>query len=194
MPPEPIHDGPSRDDSPARVVALARHAEHAFSKRRERSVRLVAGRGVEGDAHCGARVKHRSRVAADPDQPNLRQVHLIAGELLAELAELGFEVEPGALGENVTTTGVDLLALPSGTLLEIGREARLELTGLRNPCAQIERFRPGLLARVASRDEEGRLVRRAGVMAIVRAGGRIAEGDPIRVTLPDGPFRPLVVV
>jgi GNAT superfamily N-acetyltransferase len=154
-------------------------------------VDLIAGKGVAGDAHCGAMVKHRSRVAADPSQPNLRQVHLIAAELLDELGLVGFALGPGDLGENVLTRGLDLMTLPRCTRLRIGDEVELELTGLRNPCGQIEAFRPGLLARVASRDESGAIVRRAGVMAIVLSGGRISPGDPIEIALPPLPHEAL---
>jgi len=171
-----------------RVVSLSRSALHGFSKQVAQSLDLVAGEGVAGDAHCGVTVKHRSRVAIDPSQPNLRQVHLIAAELLDELAEAGFALEPGDLGENVLTRGLDLMALPRGARLRIGGAVELELTGLRNPCGQIEAFRPGLLAKVALRADDGSIVRRAGVMAIVAIGGRIAQDDPIGVALPPPPF------
>ncbi|HEX2204708.1 MAG TPA: MOSC domain-containing protein [Longimicrobium sp.] len=142
----------------------------------------------------GATVKHRSRVARDPTQPNLRQVHLIHAELHDELRAAGFEVAAGELGENVTTRGVDLLSLPVGSRLRLGGEAVVEVTGLRNPCAQIDRFQPGLLAAVLDRDAEGRLVRKAGVMAVVLAGGEVKAGDAVRVELPPEPHRPLEVV
>lgn len=177
-----------------RVVSVARDSGHAFSKPLAESIRLLAGQGVEGDAHCGMTVKHRSRVAADPTQPNLRQVHLIQAELLAEVAGQGFRVMPGQLGENITTLGIDLLTLPTATRLHIGSEAIVELTGLRNPCAQIDRFQRGLLAAVMGRDAKGGLVRKAGVMGIVIAGGRVEMGDAIRVVLPDGPHRKLEMV
>ncbi len=131
-----------------RVLAVAKDADHRFSKRRASELRVLPGLGVEGDAHQGVTVKHRSRVAADPTQPNLRQVHLIHAELFGELERKGFAVGPADLGENITTEGVDLLALPRGAFLRIGGDVVLEVTGLRNPCAQIERFRPGLLAAV----------------------------------------------
>lgn len=175
----------------ASVVAVARDGVHRFSKSPVPSIRLVAGIGVEGDAHAGVTVKHRSRVRQDPTQPNLRQVHLVAAELLDELAAAGFDVAPGALGENVTTRGLDLVGLPTGTVLRFGAGAEVEVTGLRNPCSQIEDFRPGLLARVLGRDAEGRLVRKAGIMAIVRRGGAVRPGDPVVVILPPEPFRPL---
>ena len=173
----------------AQVVAVSRDSTHRFSKEPAESIRLLAGLGVEGDAHAGVTVQHRSRVARDPSQPNLRQVHLLHQELLDELRQQGFDVAPGELGENVTTTGLDLLDLPTGTVLRIGAEAEIEVTGLRNPCVQINTFRPGLLKAVVHQDESGDLVRRGGVMAVVRRGGSIGPGDPIAIELPDGPHR-----
>ena len=175
----------------ARVLAVARDREHRFSKRCVADLKLLAGLGIEGDAHQGATVKHRSRVAADPTQPNLRQVHLIPAELFDELRSKGFEVQPADLGENVTTAGLDLLRLPRHTLLAIGAEVVLEVTGLRNPCAQIERFQPGLLAAVLDRGPDGEIIRKAGIMTIVHTGGMIRPGDPIAVTLPPPPHLPL---
>lgn len=175
----------------AAVAALSKSAEHGFSKQPAESLEIIAGEGVAGDAHCGTKVKHRSRVAVDPTQPNLRQVHLVAEELLDELAQDGFALKAGDLGENVLTRGLDLMLLPRGTLLRLGPDAELELTGLRNPCGQIEAFRPGLLAKVAKRDGQGAIVRRAGVMAVVITSGRITKGDPIAVTLPPLPHEPL---
>ena len=162
-----------------------------MSKRNESSIRLVAGMGVEGDAHAGETVKHRSRVARDPSQPNLRQVHLIHAELFDELAEAGFAIVPGQLGENVTTRGLDLLALPTGTQLRLGVDAVVEVTGLRNPCAQLEGISRGLMSAVLDRDEQGGLVRKAGVMGIVLAGGEVQAGDAIRVEMPGAPHRAL---
>lgn len=172
---------------PARVVAVAGREGHHFSKVLLPSVELIAGEGVAGDAHRGTTVKHRSRVRADPTQPNLRQVHLLPSELLAEWAAAGIPVAPGAIGENLTTHGIDLMALPRGTRLQIGASALVEITGLRNPCAQIENFRPGLLALTLPRDAQGKPVLRAGIMGIVLAGGAIAPGDRIAVTLPELP-------
>src|SRR6478672_1505248 len=149
------------------VVAVSRSARHTLTKPNQSSIRLVAGLGVEGDAHLGATVKHRSRVARDPSRPNLRQVHLIHAELHDELRAAGFAVEAGQMGENVTTRGVDLLGLPTGTRLHLGATAVVEVTGLRNPCVQLDRLRPGLMAATLDRDERGRLVRKAGVMAVV---------------------------
>ena len=176
------------------VTAVARSATHTLSKPEAESIRLVAGLGVEGDAHLGVTVKHRSRVARDPTQPNLRQVHLIHGELHDELAAAGFAVSAGQMGENVTTRSVDLLGLPAGTRLHLGATAVVEVTGLRNPCVQLDRIQPGLMAATLDRDENGNLIRKAGIMGIVLAGGAVSPGDPIRVELPEGPHRKLVPV
>jgi MOSC domain-containing protein YiiM len=173
------------------VTAVSRSAEYTFTKPNHGSIRLLAGLGVEGDVHSGVTVKHRSRVRQDPTQPNLRQVHLMHAELHDELTEAGLPVTAGQLGENVTTRGIDLLSLPAGTLLRIGPSALIKVTGLRNPCAQIEAFSPGMLARVVGRDEDGNIVRRAGIMAIVLTGGPITVGDPIRAGLPPEPHVPL---
>lgn len=181
-------------DTRAVVTAVSRSDGHTFSKATQPAVRLVAGLGVEGDAHSGATVKHRSRVARDPGQPNLRQVHLMHGELHDELGAAGFTVGPGDLGENVTTRGIDLLALPAGTRLRLGAAAVVEVTGLRNPCVQLDRFQQGLTAAVLGRDDSGELVRKAGVMAVVLAGGEVRRGDAIAVELPAGPRRALEVV
>lgn len=178
----------------ARVMAVHRSTGHHFSKLEETSIVLLEGLGVEGDAHAGATVRHRSRVARDPSAPNLRQVHLLQAELFDELVERGFAVFPGDLGENVTTRDVDLLALPTGTRLRLGAQAEVELTGLRNPCSQIDRFQPGLSAAVLDRDASGAIVRKAGVMAVVRRGGEIRAGDTIVVHLPEGPHRSLAPV
>lgn len=174
-----------------RVVSVHVGATHAFSKEPRAAVTLLEGLGVAGDAHCGAQVRHRSRVAQDPTQPNLRQVHLIHAELFDELAARGFSVTPGQLGENVATRGVDLLALPEGTELALGSEAVVRLTGLRNPCAQIEAFCPGLLAAVLERADDGATIRKAGVMAVVTRGGEVRPDDPIAVRLPPPPHRRL---
>jgi len=176
------------------VTAVAASPGHAFSKSTQPSITLVAGLGIAGDAHSGETVKHRSRVRRDPTQPNLRQVHLIHAELHDELRAAGFDVAPGDLGENVTTRGLDLLGLPAGTLLRLGSEAVVEVTGLRNPCVQLDAFQAGLTAAVLARDERGELVRKAGVMSVVRAGGDVAPGDAIAVELPAGPHRRLEVV
>lgn len=173
------------------VTAVSLSATHGFTKAVQPRVRLVVGLGVDGDAHAGVTVKHRSRVRRDPSQPNLRQVHLIHGELHDELRARGFSVAPGDLGENVTTRGIRLLDLPTGTRLHIGRTATVELTGLRNPCAQIDDFQAGLLSAVLDRDAHGRLIRKTGVMGIVIAGGDIEVGDTIRVEIPPGMPVPL---
>ena len=173
------------------VVAVSRGATHAFSKQNQGRIRLLAGHGVEGDAHLGETVKHRSRVRQDPTRPNLRQVHLIHAELHDELRTAGFDVSAGQMGENVTTRGVDLLGLPTGAKLKLGDGAVVEVTGLRNPCAQLNGFQPGLMEAVLDRDERGNLVRKAGIMGVVLVGGEVCPGDRIRVELPTGPHRPL---
>ncbi|GAA3594399.1 MOSC domain-containing protein [Nonomuraea rosea] len=173
------------------VTAVSSNGEYSFTKPNRESITLLTGLGVEGDVHAGVTVKHRSRVAQDPTQPNLRQVHLIHEELFAEVGEAGFTVGPGELGENITTRDIDLLALPVGTLLHIGEEAVVELTGLRNPCVQIDIFQGGLLKQVVGRDEAGNLVRKAGVMSVVRQGGVVRPGDAITAQLPAEPHHPL---
>jgi MOSC domain-containing protein YiiM len=176
------------------VIAVSRSATHTMSKPNQTSIRLLTGLGVEGDAHAGETVKHRSRVARDPSQPNLRQVHLLHAELHDELADSGFAISPGQMGENVTTRGLDLLALPTSSRLHLGATAVVEVTGLRNPCVQLDGICPGLMAATLDRDEHGKLIRKAGVMAIVLAEGDIRPGDPIRVELPKGPQLPLMPV
>jgi MOSC domain-containing protein YiiM len=169
------------------VAAVALDGAHRFSKTTVDGIRLIAGLGVEGDAHAGATVQHRSRVARDPSQPNLRQVHLIHRELLDEVDADGFTVPPGAMGENVTTSGVDLLDLPVGTRLRLGADAVVEVTGLRNPCTQIDAYERGLMKRMVGRDDAGNVVRRAGVMSVVLESGIVRPGDAIVVQLPAGP-------
>ncbi|MFN4089390.1 MAG: MOSC domain-containing protein [Alphaproteobacteria bacterium] len=173
------------------VVAVSRSATHSFGKPVQLSIRLVQGMGVAGDAHEGVTVKHRSRVARDPTQPNLRQVHLIHAEFLDELAAKGFAIGPGEIGENLLTRGLDLLGLPTGTRLRLGETALVEVTGLRNPCVQLDRFRKGLMAACIDRAPDGSLVRKAGVMAVVIAGGDVRTGDAIGLDLPPAPHRPL---
>jgi MOSC domain-containing protein YiiM len=175
----------------AQVLAVHRSSSHSFSKFAEDAITLVAGLGVEGDAHAGATVKHRSRVRRDPSQPNLRQVHLLQAELFDELMARDHAVWPGDMGENITTRGIDLLALPTGTRLRLGSDAVIELTGLRNPCSQIDRFQPGLMAAVLDRDAQGGVVRKSGVMAIVIQGGEVRAGSPIVAELPAGMPRAL---
>jgi MOSC domain-containing protein YiiM len=173
------------------VTAVSRSSTHSLGKCNRERIRLVTGLGVEGDAHLGVTVQHRSRVARDPTQPNRRQVHLIHAELHEELRAGGFAVSAGQMGENITTRGLDLLGLPTGTRLRLGETAVVEVTGLRNPCTQLDGLQPGLMAAVLGRDAEGRLVRKAGVVGIVLAGGDVRPGDSIRVELPALPHRPL---
>ncbi|MBL0923286.1 MAG: MOSC domain-containing protein [Sphingomonadaceae bacterium] len=173
------------------VIAVAMDSSHRFSKVIVSEITIVAGLGVDGDAHQGVTVKHRSRVRADPTQPNLRQVHLIHSELFDEIAEQGFRVGPADLGENITTKGIDLLGLPQGARLKFGGGVVLEVTGLRNPCAQIDGFQKGLLSAVLGQGPNGKLVRKSGVMSVVLSGGQVRAGDRIVVELPEPPFLPL---
>jgi MOSC domain-containing protein YiiM len=173
------------------VMAVSSSPAHTMRKPNRDAIRLLAGLGIEGDAHLGETVKHRSRVRRDPTQPNLRQVHLIHAELHDELAVEGLAVLPGEMGENVTTRGVDLLGLSAGARLLLGESAVVEVTGLRNPCTQLDGVRQGLMAATLDRDGHGGLVRKAGVMSVVVAGGEVRPGDPIRVELPPGPHRAL---
>jgi MOSC domain len=175
----------------SRIVAVSLSPAHSMSKVNRPMIRLIAGLGVEGDAHAGVTVKHRSRVRQDPTQPNLRQVHLIHAELHDQLRAQGFELLPGQMGENITTRGIDLLALPKGTLLHLGREAVVAVTGLRNPCAQLDDIQHGLMAAVLDRDEQGGLIRKAGIMCVVVKGGQVGPGDPIVAELPAPPFEKL---
>lgn len=169
--------------SPGVVAAVSLSAVHQFSKPVKESIRLLVGLGVEGDAHLGVTVQHRSRVAKDPTRPNLRQVHLIHEELHDELRADGFRVTPGVIGENITTRGIDLLVLPRGARLHIGDAAVVGVTGLRDPCRQLNEYQPGLMAAVLGRDEQGNLVRKVGIMGIVLAAGEVRAGDSIRVEL-----------
>lgn len=174
------------------VEAVSRSSGHTFTKPAQPEIVLVAGLGVEGDAHAGVTVKHRSRVRRDPTQPNLRQVHLVHAELFDELLAAGFDLVPGLIGENVTTRGVDLLGLPTGTVLRLGDDgAAVEVTGLRNPCTQLDDCRPGLMRAVLDRDADGGLVRKSGIMGVVVAGGTVRPGDAVAVELPAGPHRRL---
>ena len=176
------------------ITAVSLRKGHHFSKMNALSIRLLKGLGVEGDGHMGEKVKHRSRARFNPGLPNQRQVHLLHEELFNELRLKEFIVRPGDLGENVTTRGIDLLALPAGALLHLGETAVVELTGLRNPCTQIDRFQKGLMAATLDKDDDGNLIRKAGVMSVVLADGDVRPGDAVRVELPDGPHRPLVPV
>jgi MOSC domain-containing protein YiiM len=176
------------------VAAVSLRSGHHFSKTPSLGIRLLAGLGVAGDGHMGETVKHRSRVRRDPTQPNLRQVHLMHAELFDELRTRGYVVKPGDLGENITTSGIDLLALPTGTRLHLGASAVVEITGLRNPCIQLDTFQKGLMAATLDKDAGGNLIRKAGIMSIVISQGDVRPGDAIRVELPDMPHRPLLPV
>ncbi|WP_445679149.1 MOSC domain-containing protein [Radicibacter daui] len=167
-----------------RVEAVSLSADHSFSKPQQAKIKLLKGLGIEGDAHLGVTVQHLSRIAQDPTQPNLRQVHLIHGELLDALKAEGFAVGPGTMGENITTRGVDLLGLPQGARLKLGEDAVVEITGLRNPCHQLDKYQKRLMGRLVFKDETGEIVRLAGIMGIVLEGGMVAPGDSIAVELP----------
>jgi MOSC domain-containing protein YiiM len=177
----------------AEVVAVSAKPRHGVDKTNRAVIRLLAGQGVEGDAHCGATVKHRSRWRRDPSQPNIRQVHLLHAELFEELAGQGFAVTPGLMGENVTTRGIDLLGLPAGAILRLGEAAKVRVTGLRNPCYQLDRLQQGLMAACLERRGDD-LIRKAGVMGVVLTGGEVRAGDRIAVELPEGPRTPLIAV
>jgi len=173
------------------ILAVSRSAAYTFSKPNEGSIRLLAGLGVEDDIHMGEKVKHRSRVFKDPTQPNLRQVHLIHSELHDELRAGGFDVSAGQMGENITTRGIDLLGLPTGARLHLGNEAVVEVAGLRNPCEQLDNFQDGLLKACIDKDEQGNIIRKAGIMGIVLIGGEVYPGDSIRIKYPPKPHQPL---
>lgn len=172
-------------------MAVCYDDDHRFSKPVREHVRLVADHGIEGDAHAGATVKHQVRLSRDPESPNLRQVHLLPAELLDELNTAGFDVAPGQIGENILTRGLDLISLPLGTRLRLGESAVVELTGLRDPCNQLDKLRPGLMKAVLDRDEHGELIRKSGVMSVVVEGGELRAGDPIAIELPSGPVQHL---
>lgn len=178
----------------ATVIAVSSASEYSFTKPNRAAIRLLTGLGVEGDVHAGVTVRHRSRVARDPTQPNLRQVHLMQQELFELVSRAGFTVQPGDLGENITTSGIDLLDLPASTLLHIGAEAVVQVTGLRNPCRQIDDFQDGLLKQLLGRDDSGNVVRKAGIMGVVLRDGEVRPGDPISMILPPPPHRLLVPV
>jgi len=179
------------DGTGARVLSVSADSAHRFSKPVHDSITLIEGLGIAGDAHSGRTVQHRSRVAKDPTQPNLRQVHLIHAELFGEVGREGFTVRPGELGENVTTVDIDLLGLPTGTVLRLGDQALVEITGLRNPCRQIDGLQRGLMRRLVLRDDDGTVIRRAGVMGVVLRSGVVRPGDTIDIEFPDEPHRPL---
>lgn len=174
-----------------RVVATNRSPTHTFSKSPTDSVQLLAGLGVDGDAHMGEKVKHRSRVKQDPDQPNLRQVHFVPGELHAQLAGKGYEVSPGLMGENITTEGIDMNVLPAGTIVRLGTDAVVELTGLRNPCPQLNGIKQGLMKELVFNDDTGTTVRLGGVMSVVLSSGVVRPGDELVATLPPEPHTPM---
>ncbi len=176
------------------VFSVHKSETYTFSKESVESIQLIEGEGVEDDAHCGVTVKHRYRVKKDPTQPNLRQVHLIHHELIESLQSQGFHVAPGAMGENITTSGLDILVLPTDTILHIGANVQIQVTGLRNPCYQLDNYEQGLMTAVLDHDEEGNLIRLAGIMAIVLQGGVVSKGDTIEVELPSEPHRPLLPV
>ena len=182
------------DTKIANVFAVSKKESHEFSKEIQKKINLIAMHGVEGDAHAGKYVKHRSRVKKDPSQLNIRQVHLMSSELLDELRMAGHNVKPGELGENITTVGIDLTNLPKGTILKIGSEAEVEITGLREPCKQIEDFQDGLLKRVISKNNQGKLDVKSGVMSIVTQGGTVRPGDIIKIIYPNQPYRELKFV
>ncbi len=177
-----------------KIVSLSKSAQHSFSKTTCKSLTLIEGEGVEDDAHRGTLVKHRSRVKASPTAPNLRQVHLIHYELIAQLQKSGFDIQAATMGENITTEGIDLLSLPRGTQLEIGENALIQITGLRNPCKQLDNYQQGLTAAVLAKDNKGNLIRKAGIMGIVLRGADISVGDSIKVILPPEPYHPLLPV
>ncbi|WP_284036598.1 MOSC domain-containing protein [Neobacillus sp. 114] len=172
------------------VIAVSMSKKHTFSKENQEIIKLVKGFGVKGDAHFGSTVKHRSRVAQNPNQPNLRQVHLIQNELFEELADR-FHINPGQMGENITTVGINLLELPTDTILFIGESAIIKVTGLRNPCAQIDHFKQCLLKVVLDKDSDGNLIRKAGIMGVILQSGEVKPGDTIRAVLPPRPFKKL---
>lgn len=174
-----------------KIVALSKSKTHTLQKYEQETIYLMEGLGVEGDAHQGKTVKHRSRVAKDPFQPNLRQVHLIHQELMEELAEKGFFITPGMMGENITTRDIDLLNLPKDTILNIGKNARVKITGLRNPCLQLNTIQEGLMRAVLDKDADGNLIRKAGIMGIVVKSGIVKNGDEIEIILPEKPYKKL---
>jgi MOSC domain-containing protein YiiM len=175
------------------VLAVSRSELHGFSKRPQAGIQLIAGEGVEGDAHRGVTTQHLYLQRKHPALPNLCQVHLLAVELLTELAAKGFPLQPGELGENILTCGIDLLQLPAKTHLHLGQHALVEITGLRTPCSQIDAHRRGLQRHLWGAPQPGSTARerRAGVMSIVLQGGLVRPNDPIRIQLPPGPHLPL---
>jgi MOSC domain-containing protein YiiM len=181
-------------DKKTNVIAVCINSSHTFSKTKQKEIKLIKMIGVEGDAHAGKYVKHLSRVKRDPKAINLRQVHLIQNELFDELLTEGFIVKPGNLGENITTSGIDLINLPKATILKIGEDVQLEITGLRDPCRQIDDYNNGLLKKMISKDEDGNIIRKTGIMTIVKNGGIVRKGDNIEIIIPKEPHQKLEVV
>jgi len=173
-----------------KVVAVACDKAHNIVKPLQDKITLIAGLGVKGDAHAGKTVQHRYDKARTPDTPNLRQVHLIQSELFDDVAELGMVVEPGQMGENITTRGIDVLALSRGTQLQIG-EALIEVTGLRNPCKYLNQIAPGLLKACIGKWEDGTILPKTGIMGVVINGGDIKPGDDIHIMATDRPYERL---
>jgi MOSC domain-containing protein YiiM len=171
----------------AKVIAVASAPTHQLAKRPATEICLLPGLGVAGDAHAGRTTQHQSQIRKDPTKPNLRQVHLIHAELFDELAAHGFHVSASELGENITTSGIDLLGLPRGTRLLLGSDAVVEVTVLRTPCRQLEAFMPGLPQALLGKDADGELLQKPGVMAIVLTGGAVRTNDVIRVQPPTEP-------
>ncbi|MCJ7551473.1 MAG: MOSC domain-containing protein [Anaerolineae bacterium] len=169
------------------VTGVSRSATYSFSKQTQEAIRLVAGLGVEGDAHMGETVRHRHLVRTDPTRPNLRQVHLLQAEVIDELQAGGFDVSAGKMGENITTRGIDLLSLPVGTRLFIGDTSVVAMTELRDPCGQLDDYQQGLKEATVDRDAQGNVIRKAGAMGVVVMGGIVKPGDAIRVELPAEP-------
>lgn len=175
----------------AKVIAVSKSKVHGFSKAVEESITLIEDYGVEGDAHAGKKIQHVFLAKEDPERKNIRQVHLIASELFSDLSDKGFSVSAGQLGENITTQGIDLLSLFTGTRLHIGNDAIVELTALRHPCIQIDEFQKGLLKRVVHKNSDGKIVRKVGVMGIVLAGGVVNPNDDIIIEMPSEPHQDL---
>jgi len=174
------------------VIAVSRSETHTFSKTNRSNIQLIEGFGVEGDAHAGKTVKHRYLAAKEPSRPNILQIHLIQAELFDKLEKKGFSVKPGELGENITTRKIDLLSLPTGTILTVGKEAKIKLTALRSPCKQIDDFQEGLVKEVLHKNKKGEIVMEIGVMGIVVASGEVLPGDTIQIDLPPEPFQKLI--
>ena len=169
------------------VVAVSLNPKHTFSKLPQLSIHLLAGLGVEGDAHCGSTVRHRYLVRRNPAAPNRTQVHLLEAEFLEALATdaPNFPAfHPGDFGENILTRSIRLISLPLGTRLHLGPTAIVELTGLRSPCKQMNTLRPGLMK---ASFVPGTRRHRAGVMAVVLEAGTLSAADTIHVELPPEP-------